>query len=484
MEKTVQTDIKKKTKLGMVWNALERIVGQASSFILGIILARLLTPEDYGIIGMLSIFLSFSNVFIDSGFSRALIQKQDRSETDYSTTLIFNIVVSSFIYLLLFIFSPAIARFYETPELVSLQRVFFLIIIFNSLSVVQNSKLQIEVNFKYIAIVNSGTTILAGIAGIIGALLNWGPWALVFQQIVKSISSSLCYWIIGRWIPKTGFSWKSFKNLFGFGSKLLLSSLLGTALNKINDLVIGKVYSKEKLGFYSRAQQFPDIATGTLTSVLNTTTFPLMATLQNDRDELGNALRRIIQISSMVVFPAMIGIAVLSEPIVLTILGEKWAFSAELLFWLSLSSIFVVHNSMNMSVLNAIGRSDLFLKVDLCKVPFILLVMAITYPISLKAIVIGQAIATIIYFIINAWMPGKLFGFGPIKQLLCSWKYLLSTVIMGTVVFFLNGCIESNLLSLCVCIPVGAGVYATLLALMKDNEFFIMLEKIKAKLRK
>ena len=189
-------------------------------------MARLLTPHDYGTIGMLTIFLTFSNVFVDSGFSRALIQKQDRTEQDFSTTLIFNVVVSSFLYVILFFAAHAIAAFYKTPELLSLQRVFFLVIILNSLTVVQNAQLQIKIDFRSIAMINAITTIVSGGIAVFAAYRGLGAWALVFQTLVKAFVSALCFWIIGHWIPKNGFSATSFKKLFGFGSKLLASGLL------------------------------------------------------------------------------------------------------------------------------------------------------------------------------------------------------------------------------------------------------------------
>ena len=472
------SDIKQKTKIGMIWNALEKIVLQVISFVLNIILARLLTPHDYGTIGMLTIFLTFSNVFIDSGFSRALVQKQNRTERDFSTVLIFNIFMSCVLYAILFFASPAIAKFYKTPELLSLQRVFFLVIILNSLTVVQNAKLQICVNFRKLAIINTITTILGGIIGIIAAYLGLGAWALVIQSLAKSLISLILFWIFGKWFPKTGFSKVSFKQLFGFGSKLLLSGLLGTTVTNVNNLVIGKVYTPSSLGFYTRAQQFPDLISGTLTSVLNNATFPLMSSLQSNKDELVSVLKRLIKINSMFVFPAMTGLAVLSKPMILVLLGEQWEFTADLLVWLCFSNLFIAHNALNMNVLNAIGRSDLFLKVDCTKIPVIFITMAITFPISLKAVVIGKVVSCFIYFYINAFMPGKLFGFGFFKQLACSWKYILSTFIMGLGVALINYFISSDLLSLIVGVISGVAIYIFMLFVLKDEEFNNMGLKI------
>ena len=475
------SDIKQKTKIGMIWNALEKIVLQIISFVLNIILARLLTPHDYGTIGMLTIFLTFSNVFIDSGFSRALVQKQDRTESDFSTVLIFNILMSCVLYAILFFASPAIAKFYKTPELLSLQRVFFLVIILNSLTVVQNAKFQIHIDFKKIAIINTVTTLLGGIIGIIAAYQGLGPWALVIQTLSKSLINLILFWILGKWLPKTGFSKQSFKQLFTFGSKLLLSGLLGTTVTNINNLVIGKVYTPSSLGLYTRAQQFPDLLTSTLTSVLNNATFPLMSSLQSNKDELVSVLKRLIKINSMFVFPAMTGLAILSKPLILVLLGEKWEFTADLLVWLCFSNMFVAHNTLNMNVLNAIGRSDLFLKVDCFKITIIFITMAITFPISLKAVVVGKVVSCFIYFYINAFMPGKLFGFGAFKQLACSWKYIVSTLVMSVFVLAVRCIIDSNIVCLVVGIVLGVIVYAVMILLLRDDEAKLIVKKIKGK---
>lgn len=475
------SDLKQKTKIGIIWNILEKIAVQGIGFVLNIILARLLTPHDYGTVGMLTIFLTFSNVFIDSGFSRALIQKQDRTEKDYSTVLIFNIAISIFIYIILFFASPAIAQFYKTPELLQLQRVLYLVIILNSLTVVQNAQLQINVDFKHIAIINSFSVILSGIIAIVAAYNGLGPFALVIQTLSKALISAIMFWIIGKWMPKTGFSKKSFKNLFGFGSKLLVSGLLSTTITNVYNLVIGKVYNPASLGYYTRAQQFPEITSGTIASVLNTTTFPLMSSLQNNKDELANTLKKLIKMTSMIVFPAMIGLACLSEPIILVLLGEKWLPASNLLFWISLSYIFTPLSILNMNVLNAIGRSDLFLKIDLIKIPFIILTMIITFPISMKAIVIGKAVTTFLWFYINGLLIGRFYNFGPLKQLLCCWKYIVSAITMAIIVIFIDNIIDSDILSLIIGLMSGVFSYMLCLLLLKDSEFVNLLNKIRGK---
>ena len=472
-------DIKQKTKVGMFWNAFEKIAVQGISFVLNIILARLLTPHDYGTIGMILIFLAFSNVFVDSGFTRALIQRQDRTERDFSTVLIFNVLVSVLLYVILFLASPSIANFYDTPELVSLQRVFFLVIILNSLTVVQSAKLQIAVDFKSIALINAVATIVAGCVAVWAAYNGFGVWALVIQTLIRSFVSVVCFWIIGKWVPKTGFDKDSFKRLFGFGSKLLACGLLSTSINNVTNLIIGKIYNPSSLGYYTRAQQFPELTAGTLNSVLNNATFPLMATLQEKSNELILTFRRLIKLAALVVFPAMAGIAVLSDKIILVLLGDKWLPSSDLLFWLALSYMFIPLSTLNLNLLNAIGRSDLFMKIDFSKIPIDVLMMIIVFPISLKAVVIGKALTAFIYFYMNCFMIGKLYKLGAFKQLASCWKCIIATIIMGASVFFIKNLVESPVVGLVVGILSGMLIYALVLAMLKEDEGIVLFEKLK-----
>lgn len=470
-------DLRKKTKLGMFWNVIEKFMSQGIAFVLNIILARLLTPHDYGTIGMLTIFLTFSNVFIDSGFSRALIQKQERTEADFTTTLIFNVVVSVLLYFILYCFSPLISKLYKTPELLNLQRVFFLVIIINAFSVVQSAQLQIKVDFKSIAIINTVSQLVSGICGIIAAYNRLGPWALVIQSLTKASVSLILLWTIGHWFPKTFFSFSSFKKLFGFGSKLLFSGILSTTQNNFTNLVIGKIYSPITLGYYTRAQQFPELASGTLAAVLQNSTFPLLSSLQNNTDDLMQTFKKLMRITSIIVYPTMFGLAFLSKPLILVLLGEKWLPSADLLFWISLAYVFRPISILNMNLLNALGRSDLFLRTDLVKIPLDITMMIITFPIGIRAVVIGYASTALIYFAINSYYPGKLFKFGPIRQLKEAWRYILSSIIMACSLVIINIVVSSAIINLILGIVTGIFVYTLSLIILRDVEIKILILK-------
>ena len=475
----MEENIKKKTKIGIVWNTLERFSVQIVAFIIGIILARLLTPEDYGTVGLLTVFLTISNVFIDSGFSKGLIQKIDRTEEDFSTTLIFNFVASVIIYVILFFSAPFIANFYKKPELVSLSRALFLVIILTSLCVVQSAILQIKVDFKKIAIINFSTIVVSGVAGIFAAYKGLGVWALVIQTLVRQIMATILYWLIGHWTPKTGFNISSFKNLFFFFSNLLITGIISTIISSINNLFIGKLYTPEKLGYYTRAEQFPQITSGTLTSVLQTTTFPLLANYQKSKDELLSIFKRVLHITCLLVFPSMIGLALCSKTLVVVLLTDKWVIAAEYLFWLALSYIFSPLEILNLNLLNAIGRSDLNLKLDLIKCPFIIICMAITLPISIKAVVIGRLIFCFIYFYIDCFVAGRMFKFGAIKQLLASWKALIASCIMAGSLLLINYFYtDETIYKLIIMIITGIVIYFITLLLLRESELNIFKNRV------
>lgn len=467
-----KNNIKNKTKRGMIWNTIERFSVQIISFIFSTILARILSPNDYGTIGLLTVFINISNVFIDSGFSKALIQKTERTEHDYSTILIFNFVIGVIIYSILFFIAPLIARFYDKPELVNLSRSLFICVILISLTVVQSAILQIQIEFKKIAIINLLSTIFSGVVGVIVACRGGGVWALVIQVLVRQVASTILYWLMTHWFPRTGFSITSFINLFKFGSKLLITGILSSIISSANNLVIGKLYTSEKLGFYTKAEQFPQLISGSMTSILQTTTFPILATYQNSREELISIFRKIINATCLVAFPAMIGLALCSRTIITVILTEKWLFSVQYLFWLSLSYIFTPLQILNLNLLNAIGRSDLNLKLDLFKIPLIILCMVITFPISMKAVVIGRFIFSFIYYLIDCHYVGLIFNFGAFRQLLQSWKAIISTFIMTIGLIAINNLLPTdNIFKLFVMFFFGVVSYMICLSVLKEKEF-------------
>jgi O-antigen/teichoic acid export membrane protein len=440
--------LKVKATRGIIWNALEKLSVQGSQFIIGIVLARLLVPSDFGLMGMLTIFIVLSQTFVDSGMGSGLIQRQNRSEKDFSTVFIFNFGISAFFYLLLFITAPYISRFYNVPELVIITRVLGISLIINSFAIVQRSRLTISLDFKTLAKINITSIIISGIIAVYFAYTGFGVWSLVIRQILNSGISVILLWYFSRWKPSFVFSKQSFKNLFGYGSKLLAQGIYAQTLQNIYNITIGKYYSTSDLGYYTQAKQLVEITAGTISNILQQVTFPILSSLQDDKERMVLVYRRLIKMTSFFILPAMTILSLLSEPLILVFLGEKWRFAIPLLQWMSFARIFFPLSVLNMSILNAYGRSDLFLKVDLSKGPIIIIALIITIPISVKAIVIGHVITAFVAFFINAYLPGKLFGYGAMSQLKDIWPIFVTTTITAIFVYLVTVFIDVQLFKL------------------------------------
>ena len=465
---------------GVFWSAIDKFFAQGVQFAIVIILARILMPADFGLIGMLSIFIVLSQTLVDSGLGTGLIQKKNRTDVDFSTVFIFNLVTSVFLYFILFVTAPAIADFYESPQLVLLTRVLAINIIINSLAVVQYSKLTISIDFKTISKVNIISVVLGGLIAIYFAYFGYGVWALVIQQITRSFISVLMFWFLSKWKPSVFFSKQSFKYLFDFGSKLLLARIYAQILNNIYNIIIGKVYSASELGYYTNAKNYSDITAGTITGILQQVTFPILVSLQDDKKRMISVYSRIIRMTAFFVFPIMTLLALLADPFIRLVLTEKWLPAVVLLQWLSFARIFSPISSVNMNILNAVGRSDLFLKVDLSKLPLIVITLIITIPLGIKAMVIGNFIISIISFYINAYMPGKLFGYGALSQLKDILPVFISTAIMAFIVIFTTFFIENLYFKLIVGIFSGVISYLTISSILKIEE----LNELKSILKK
>lgn len=439
-------------------------------FVVSVVLARILLPEDFGLLGMLAIFIALSQTFIESGMGLGLIQCQDRTDIDFSTVFVFNLGVSSLFYLLLFFTAPFIASYFNQPKLIDLTRVLGLNLFICSLAIVQRTKLTIAINFKAIAKTNVIGVIIGGIAGIVAAMNGFGVWSLVIQTLLGSFASAVSLWFFSHWAPSIAFSINSFRNLFGFGSKLLLSGLYAQLLTNVYNICIGKYYPISSLGYYTRAKGFADISAGTITSILQQATFPILAAVQNDKEKLVSVYSRMIRMSSFFIIPMMTLIALLAKPIVILLLTEKWVAVIPLLQWMVFARIFLPMSAINMNLLNAIGRSDLFLKVDLSKFPLTVIAMIITIPLGVKAMIIGHVVTSGMAFFINAYLPGKYYGYGGLAQLKDMVPVLLATIVMSVLVYFMNLFVDSLILQLIGGSVLGIMSYLCFCWLLKLEE--------------
>ena len=451
--------LKRETAKGFIWSAIERFSVQGLQFLLGLILARLLLPTDYGLVGMLAIFLAISQSFIDSGFSSAFIQKKDRTEEDFSTTFFFNIGVGLFFYLLLFLCAPLIANFYKTPELILLTKVIGINVFITSLAVVQRAKFTIRLDFKTQAKASLVSVLIGGCMGIAMAYKGFGVWAIVIQSILQNGINTLLLWVLSKWIPMAVFSKKSFKSLFSFGSKLLGAGLLDTFFRNIYLLVIGKLFNAAELGFYTRAEQFQKMPSENITGIIQRVTFPVLSSIQDDDEKLLKAYRSFIRISVFIVFPLMIGLALVAGPLIFLLLTEKWMPVVPLLQLLCVAGMLYPVHAINLNILNVKGRSDLFLRLEVIKKSVFTVILLITIPIGIKALVIGQIFISFIGFFINTYYSGKIINYGAWKQFKDMLPTTIITLIMALTIWLAVIPFDNAAVKLLVGVVTGAVSY-------------------------
>ncbi|HAT80403.1 MAG TPA: flippase [Flavobacterium sp.] len=464
------TSLKSTATKGIFWSAVDKFAVQFGQFVVSILLARILLPEDFGLIGMLAIFIVISQTFIESGLGTGLIQRQDSSDIDFSTVFVFNLGVSSFFYFLLFFAAPFISTFFNQPQLTDLIRVLGLNLFIIAIAIVQRTKLTIALDFKAIAKSNVIGVVIGGIFGVIAARSGYGVWALVIQTLLGSLVTSVSLWVISNWSPSIAFSKTSFKSLFGYGSKLLIAGLYAQILNNVYTICLGKFYPTASLGYYTKAKSFADLSAGSVVSVVQQVTFPILTSVQYDREKLVSIYSRVIRMSAFFIIPLMTLISLLAKPIVILLLTDKWVTLIPLLQWMVFARIFLPMSAVNMNLLNAVGRSDLFLKVDLSKLPLTILAMVITIPLGVKPMIIGHVVTSALAFLINAYLPGKFYGYGPIQQLKDMSPFFVATIGMSISVFVMTIFIDNLVLQLLLGVLLGLVTYLFICWLLKLEE--------------
>lgn len=473
--------LKSKTVKGVVWSSIERFSTQGVQFLIMIIMARLLTPKDYGLIGMLAIFLAVAQSLIDSGFSQALIRKQNRTDVDNSTVFYFNIIVSCSLYLILFITAPFVADFYNQPELTSVMRVVCLGVILNSLAVVQRALLTVRIDFKTQAKASLSAAVISGCIGIVLAYSGFGVWSLVVQQLFNLSVNTLLLWIFSQWRPIAVFSWDSFHELFAFGSKMLASGLLDTLYRNIYPIVIGKLFSASSLGHYTRAQQFSEFPSSNITGIIQRVTYPVLCGIQDDMERLTNVYRKFLKLSAFVIFPFMMGLSAVAKPFINISLGSQWEFCGQLLQVICFAMMWYPIHSINLNLLQVKGRSDLFLRLEIIKKILGITVLCITAPFGLIVMCYGQIFNSIVALAINTYYTGKLINVGFIRQMKDLFPTILLSLTMFGTILLVNGFIESNMYRLIIGIMVGIVVYVSGSYIFKFKELQTLFSLIRRK---
>ncbi len=406
-----------KTVKGVGWSFIDNIASSGVTFLVGLVLARLLTPAEYGIMAMIAIFIAISNSIIDSGFSNALIRKIHIDRIDYNTVFYFNLLVSIVIYLLLFFASPAISSFFKEPILINVTRIIGWVVIINALAIIPRTIFVRNIDFKTQTKISLISSISSGIIGIGMALSNMGVWSLVGQQISRQLLNTLFLWIFCKWRPVWEFSIKSFRELFGFGSKLLLSGLLDTIYKNIYYIVIGRFYTSSQLGQFTRAEQFKTIFSSNLTTVVQRVSYPVLSSIQEEPERLREAYRKVIKITMLVTFACMLGLAAVSKSLLLILIGEKWLPAVHFLQIICFSGMLYPLHAINLNILQVKGRSDLFLKLEILKKVIAIGPIIIGIFCGIEYMLYGSVCTSFIAYFLNSYYSADLINYSTKKQI-------------------------------------------------------------------
>ena len=409
--------LKNRAVHGAKWSFIDNISNSGVTFLVGLILARLLTPAEYGIMAMIAIFIAVSNSIVDSGFSNALIRKVRIDRVDYNTVFVFNLIVSIVLYILLYTSAPAISLFFKEPVLTNVLRVIGLILIVNALGIIPRTILVRGIDFKTQTKVSIISSVSSGLVGVGMAIMGFGVWSLVWQQLSRQILNSLFLWIFCKWIPQWEFSIKSFKEMFGFGYKLLLSGLLDTLYKNIYYVIIGRCYSPAQLGQYSRAEQFNMIFSSNLTSIVQRVSYPVLSSIQEEPERLREAYRQIIKTTMLVTFACMLGLAAVAKPLIIILIGEKWLPAVSFLQIICFSGMLYPLHAINLNILQVKGRSDLFLKLEIIKKTIAVFPILIGIFYGIEYMLWGSVLTSFIAYFLNSYYSADLIRYSTIEQI-------------------------------------------------------------------
>lgn len=454
-----EQSLKDKTVKGVGWSAADAFLAQGVSFIVGLVLARLLSPEEYGLIGIVLIFTTILLSVVDCGFSNALVRKLKVTEEDYDTLFIFNILISFAMYGLLYASAPIIANFFDLPQLVTLTRVMGLLLIFQSLSIVQYTILSRDVDFKTKTKASLISAIISGVLGIVMALQGYGVWSLVYQQLSRQLLYSLFLWIFIKWWPKLSFSIDSFKYMWGFGWKLLVSGLLDKIWSQLYQVVVGKFYSPATLGQYSRSKEYANIFSSNLTTIVQRVSFPVLSQVQDDKERMVNAYRRVIKTTMFVTATIMISMGAISEPLIYCLIGPQWHQAATFLPLICISmSLYPLH-AINLNMLQIQNRTDIFLYLEIIKKIIAVGPICLGIFINIYWMLLGTIITGIIAFFLNSYYTGKKLNYSSWMQLRDVAPSYGVAVIIAISVYFFKYLPLSNWIILPIQIIVGIAVF-------------------------
>ncbi len=466
--------LKKQAISGVFWTGLQQFGRQGIAFVTSIVLARILSPYEFGLIAMIGIFIALGDSLIKSGLTNSLIRTENINEDDYSTVFIFNMVGSVLIYLIMFLLAPFIANFYKQIELVEIIRWYSLVFIINALSAVQLTRLTKIMDFKTQLIVSLPSIIISSLIGIYMAYANYGVWSLIWSAIIQSLLSTVQVWFYSKWIPNFVFSIEKFKLHFTYGFKIMLSSLLDIIFVNIYTLVIGRFFHPLQVGYYNRANTLQMFPVTNLSMIVNKVSFPLFASIQNDDIRLKEVYRKMMQLVLFISAPILVLMAVLAEPIFRFLFTEKWLPAVPYFQILCYNGILYPIHSYNLQILNVKGRSDLFLKLEVLKKSLVVVMILITFQFGIYGLLIGSTITSTIAFFINTYFSGKLINYNAFSQIKDLMPILVITSLMGGLIFF-SDYFAKNFLSDFVRIVslglLGVGIFISFSLFFKLNSY-------------
>ena len=477
-----QENLKHKTKVGLYWSFFNQFANNGLQFVVGIFMARMLSPEDYGITALPGVFLAIAGTLMDAGFSSALVRKPELTEKDLSTSFFYSLFVGIFCYLAIFFAAPWIANFYAIPILEPLVRVSALMFLWGPLGTPQSVLLQRKLDFKTPARISIITKIVGSVVGLAFAYLGYGLWALVIMGVVSSFLSTILTWLAVKWLPKAGWSKESFSYLWNFGNKIIVTYILDQLYQNITPIVIGKYYTPAQLGQYNRAEGYANLPSKQVTGMLQNVTFPVLSKLQEDKEKMAEKYRLMIKALSFVITPVMMGLAAIANPLVLVLIGEKWAPCIIFLQVMCFTRCLYPIHSLNVNLLMVTGRSDLYLKLEITKKILGVIMLIVTLPISVMALVWGNLVYSIVLLVVNTFYTSKLISVSLVTQLkdiIPSW---LLSFVMFLCVWGYTQLVENYYLQIFGGIIIGGIVYISgsyLFKFKEMNEVLYMLNRKK-----
>ena len=473
--------LKKKLFSGFFWKFAERIFAQGISFVVSVVLSRLLLPEEFGIVALVMIFINIANVFVVSGISTALVQNKDADNIDFSTNFYCSLTVSLAVYAILFAAAPYIARFYDMPDLTLVIRIFTLRIPLSTFNAIQHAYVERHMQFRKFFFSTLFGTVFSGIVGIVMALYGFGVWALIAQYFTNTIVDTIVLFFTVPWKPRLQFSAASAKRMMGFGWKVLAADLSGTVFDQLRSLLVGKVYTTADLAFYNKGKNLPDLIANNVKSTVMTVLFPAISNINDDRQRVKELTRRSLSVMAYVLFPALFGMAAAARPLITVLFTEVWEESVPFVQLLSVSAALGLLGSISLQTMKALGRSDILLLLEFIKKPVYLILLIVGIKISVLAVAVTMLVYTVYGGLVNAYQLKKLIGYTYSEQLKDLISPMLFTALMCGAVILISLLPIPDLPMLIMQVVLGAAVYVGISYITKDVNFTALCRVVKEK---